>query len=63
MKTVTDDTTRMARNRPAMNPGGMVCVNCDEVFIGEEWHARCGICEATRLEKETLLNAKAGATR
>lgn len=32
------------RDRPARNPGGMQCEECDEIFIGEDWHAYCGIC-------------------
>jgi len=35
------------RNRPASEPGGCVCVDCDQEFIGAEWHMQCGIC-ATR---------------
>lgn len=32
------------RDRPAANPGGMVCERCSEVFIGADWHSYCGIC-------------------
>lgn len=39
---------RQKRDRPARNPGGMVCEECSEVFIGEEWHALCAICLAKR---------------
>ena len=35
---------RAMRDRPARNPGGMVCERCSETFIGEEWHAFCAIC-------------------
>lgn len=35
---------RAKRDRPARNPGGMVCEKCSEVFIGEETHALCAIC-------------------
>jgi Zn finger protein HypA/HybF involved in hydrogenase expression len=34
------------RDRPATNPGGMQCENCDEIFIGEEWHSYCAICQS-----------------
>ena len=37
-------TSRTQRDRPARNPGGMVCDECSEVFIGADWHAYCGIC-------------------
>ena len=37
-------TERINRDRPAKNPGGMQCERCDEIFIGEEWHAFCAIC-------------------
>lgn len=33
------------RNRPAVEPGGMQCENCDEIFIGEDWHAYCALCQ------------------
>jgi hypothetical protein len=32
------------RDRPAKTPGGMVCEECSNVFIGDEHHAFCGIC-------------------
>ncbi len=32
------------RDRPAANPGGMVCERCSEVFLGADWHYYCGIC-------------------
>ncbi len=35
---------RPKRDRPARNPGGMVCEKCSEIFIGEEWHTLCAIC-------------------
>jgi len=35
---------RAKRDRPAKNPGGMVCEECSEVFIGEDWHVYCAIC-------------------
>ena len=41
---MTDRPNRANRDRPAKNPGGMVCEVCSEVFIGAEWHARCAIC-------------------
>ena len=37
-------TSAIDRDRPAKNPGGMQCERCDEIFIGDEWHAFCGIC-------------------
>ncbi len=37
-------TDRQKRDRPASDPGGMVCDECGEVFIGAEWHAYCAIC-------------------
>lgn len=37
-------TLQTGRDRPARNPGGMVCEECSEVFIGEEWHSFCAIC-------------------
>ena len=42
---------RAKRDRPATNPGGMVCDKCSEVFIGEEWHQFCAICVAEIAEK------------
>lgn len=39
---------RAKRDRPATNPGGMQCDACDEIFIGEEWHSLCAICEEAR---------------
>jgi hypothetical protein len=35
---------RAKRDRPALNPGGMLCDACGEVFIGEEWHKLCAQC-------------------
>lgn len=35
---------RAKRDRPARNPGGMVCEKCSEVFIGEPWHSLCAVC-------------------
>lgn len=35
---------RINRDRAATNPGGMQCIRCDEIFIGEEWHDFCGVC-------------------
>lgn len=35
---------REKRDRPATNPGGMICDQCGNVFIGEEWHMFCAIC-------------------
>lgn len=32
------------RDRPARNPGGVVCVRCGCIFIGEEWHTLCLLC-------------------
>lgn len=32
-------------DRPATNPGGMDCQECGVIFIGEEWHSRCAVCE------------------
>lgn len=37
-------TERQKRDRPAKNPGGMICEDCGEIFIGEEWHSWCAIC-------------------
>lgn len=37
------------RDRPAKNPGGMQCQDCDKIFVGEEWHAFCAICYARRV--------------
>jgi hypothetical protein len=34
------------RDRPATSPGGMQCENCDEIFLGEEWHSYCAICQS-----------------
>ena len=34
------------RDRPARNPGGMVCEECGEGFIGEDTHVFCAICVA-----------------
>lgn len=36
---------RQKRDRPAANPGGMECEECGGIFIGEEWHSRCKICD------------------
>ena len=41
---MTGFDNRAKRDRPAHNPGGMVCEGCSEVFIGEEWHVFCAIC-------------------
>lgn len=32
-------------DRPATNPGGMECLECGVIFVGEEWHGRCALCE------------------
>lgn len=32
-------------DRPAKNPGGMQCEQCDVIFVGEEWHALCALCD------------------
>lgn len=32
------------RDRPARNPGGMECAKCECIFIGEEWHTFCAVC-------------------
>lgn len=49
---------RAQRDRPATNPGGMVCDECSEVFIGEERHALCAICEARRTDGEQVREEK-----
>jgi len=44
-------------DRPARNPGGMECVRCGVIFIGEEWHDLCARC----LEPSAAaLRARAG---
>ena len=35
-------------DRPAKNPGGMECQTCDTIFVGEEWHDECAVCDADR---------------
>lgn len=46
------NSERINRDRPATNPGGMQCEACDEIFIGEEWHSYCAVCEALRFPQE-----------
>ncbi len=36
-------------DRPAIEPGGMECVTCGMIFIGEEWHLYCAKCLPTDL--------------
>ena len=37
-----------SRDRPAKQPGGQECSECGCIFIGEEWHALCRVCEEAR---------------
>lgn len=34
-----------SHDRPARNPGGMECMSCGVIFIGEEWHDLCRLCD------------------
>jgi hypothetical protein len=33
------------RSRPSKWPGGQECMICGCIFIGEEWHSRCAVCD------------------
>src|SRR5687768_5427237 len=49
-------------DRPAANPGGMDCQECGVIFVGEEWHQLCAVCEAHRVPAMTDTNSKAQVT-
>jgi len=51
---------RVNRDRPAANPGGMQCERCDEIFIGEEWHACCAICLEKLQQRQAALKTAKG---
>lgn len=52
-------TERANRDRPAAYPGGMVCDECSEVFIGADWHSYCGICVEIVSKREAAKRAAA----
>lgn len=54
---------RQKRDRPANNPGGMQCERCDEIFIGEEWHAFCAICLAEEAAKLGRIRGRVGGSK
>ncbi len=39
-------------DRPATSPGGMDCQECGVIFVGEEWHHLCAVCEKAKAEEE-----------
>lgn len=53
---------RAKRDRLAKNPGGMQCENCDEIFIGEEWHAYCALCQSYLDMKRSAADGEGGTT-
>lgn len=52
-------TDRATRDRPAREPGGMVCDECGEIFIGADWHAYCGLCVEIVSKREATARALA----
>lgn len=43
---------RSSRNRPAYGePGGCECMTCGAIFIGAEWHTKCGVCASSSTEE------------
>lgn len=38
-------------DRPATNPGGMECIECGVIFVGEEWHYVCAVCDKAMQDK------------
>lgn len=49
--------TKRPQDRPAAYPGGMVCDECSEVFIGADWHSYCGICVEIVSNREAAARA------
>ena len=39
------------RDRIATEPGGCECEQCGCIFIGEEWHSRCAVCQDAMLSE------------
>lgn len=36
-------------DRPAKTPGGCECECCGVIFVGEEWHILCALCDDERV--------------
>lgn len=36
------------RDRPSSNPGGVECMGCGCIFVGDETHTLCGVCNANK---------------
>lgn len=51
------------RNRPTTNPGGLECLTCGCIFIGDESHTECAVCyEETRRTHAALIACKGIST-
>lgn len=42
---MSDPIPTTNRDRPAHQPVGCECVGCGCVFVGEEWHVLCRVCD------------------